>query len=138
AKELGVQFSEFPTTLEAARAARDSGMKVLMGAPNLVRGGSHSGNISASRLAEAGCLDVLSSDYVPISLLHGPFLLHREPLGMPLAEAMATVTAIPAAVAGFDDRGVIEPGRRADLVRVLDTGDVPVVRAVWRGGRQIA
>lgn len=138
AKELGVHFSEFPTTLEAARAARAADMKVLMGAPNLVRGGSHSGNISAADLAEAGCLDVLSSDYVPVSLLHGAFLLHREPLGMALPEAMATVSAIPADVAGFDDRGVIAPGRRADLVRVHDTGDVPVVRAVWRGGRQIA
>ncbi len=138
ARELGVHFSEFPTTLEAARAARSAGMKVLMGAPNLVRGGSHSGNISAARLAEAGCLDVLSSDYVPVSLMHGAFLLHRDPLGVPLAEAVATVTAIPAAVAGFDDRGVIEPGRRADLVRVHDTGDVPVVRTVWRHGRQIA
>ena len=138
ARAMGVRFSEFPTTLEAARAARGEGMKVLMGAPNLVRGGSHSGNISAARLAEAGCLDILSSDYVPISLLHGAFLLHRVPLGIPLSEAVATVTAIPAAVAGFEDRGVIAPEARADLVRVHDTGDAPVVRAVWRAGRQVA
>jgi alpha-D-ribose 1-methylphosphonate 5-triphosphate diphosphatase len=137
ARELGVHFSEFPTTLEAAEAARAVGMKVLMGAPNLVRGGSHSGNISAAKLAAAGCLDILSSDYVPVSLLHGAFLLHREPLGLPLPEAIATVTAAPAEVAGFDDRGIIEAGRSADLVRVHDTGDVPVIRAVWRAGRQV-
>ncbi|HEY1723120.1 MAG TPA: alpha-D-ribose 1-methylphosphonate 5-triphosphate diphosphatase [Magnetospirillaceae bacterium] len=138
AADLGTRFAEFPTTLDAARASHDAGMMVLMGAPNLVRGGSHSGNISASTLAEAGCLDVLSSDYVPISLIHAAFMLHRGPFGIGLPEAVATVTATPAAVTGLSDRGVIETGRRADLVRVLDTGDAPVIRAVWREGRQVA
>lgn len=138
ARGLGTHFSEFPTTLEAARAARAEGMKVLMGAPNVVRGGSHSGNISAAELAAEGCLDLLSSDYVPISLMHAAFLLHRGPLGLPLHETVAMVSASPAETAGLDDRGRIEPGRRADLVRVRDTGDVPVIRGVWRQGRQVA
>jgi len=138
AAELGAQFSEFPTTLEAARAAHEADMRVLMGAPNLVRGGSHSGNVSAAELAEAGCLDVLSSDYVPISLIHAAFMLARAPLAMPLHEAVAKVTELPARIAGLVDRGAIVAGRRADLVRVHDTGDAPVIRAVWREGRQIA
>jgi alpha-D-ribose 1-methylphosphonate 5-triphosphate diphosphatase len=138
AAELGTRFSEFPTTLEAARAAHKADMKVLMGAPNLVRGGSHSGNVSAGTLAEAGCLDVLSSDYVPISLMHAVFLLHRGSAHIALPQAVATASAAPAAVVGLDDRGAIAPGRRADLVRVHDTGDAPVIRAVWREGRQVA
>jgi len=138
ATELGARFSEFPTTVEAARAAHRADMKVLMGAPNLVRGGSHSGNVSAGALAEAGCLDVLSSDYVPISLMHAVFLLHRGPLEMPLPVAVTKASAAPAAVVGLADRGIIEVARRADLARVHDTGDAPVIRAVWREGRQIA
>lgn len=138
AVELGIHFAEFPTTLEAAIASKQAGMMVLMGAPNLVRGGSHSGNVSAAELAAAGCLDLLSSDYVPISLMGAAFLLHRGPSGLPLPTAIATVAGNPAKVAGLDDRGVIAAGKRADLVRVHDTGDMPVVRAVWREGRRIA
>ena len=131
-----VSFSEFPTTLEAARAARQRDMHVLVGAPNLVRGGSHSGNISAAELAGHRCLDMLSSDYVPVSLLHGAFLLVK--LGYPLPEAVATVSGIPAAVAGLGDRGAIRSGKRADLIRVTDHAGLPVVRAVWREGERVA
>ena len=135
---LGVHFAEFPTTLEASRAASQAGLGVLMGAPNLVRGKSHSGNVSAEVLAADGCLDMLSSDYVPASLLHAAFCLHRGPLAINLPAAIAKVSAAPAKVVGLADRGRIDIGRRADLVRVLDTGDVPVVRTVWRQGRQVA
>ncbi|PWC44327.1 alpha-D-ribose 1-methylphosphonate 5-triphosphate diphosphatase [Azospirillum sp. TSO22-1] len=138
AADLGTHFAEFPTTLEAARASRAAGMLVMMGAPNLMRGGSHSGNVAAAELAAAGCLDVLSSDYVPVSLMGAAFLLHNGPLGFPLPQAIATVTANPARAAGLDDRGVIAPGKRADLVRVLDTGGVPVIRTVWREGKRVA
>jgi len=138
AEVLGVDFSEFPTTQEAAEAAHRADMRVLMGAPNLVRGVSHSGNVSAGTLAQAGCLDILSSDYVPVSLMHGVFMLTRAPYGMALPDAVAKASTVPAAVVGLEDRGAIESGRRADLVRVLDTGDVPVIRTVWREGRQIA
>lgn len=135
---LGIDFSEFPTTEDAARAAHAAGIRVLMGAPNVVRGGSHSGNVAAGDLAKAGVLDVLSSDYVPFSLMHAAFLLSRDGIGLDLPSAIATVSAVPAAVAGLDDRGAIAPGRRADLVRLHDTGEVPVIRTVWREGRRIA
>jgi alpha-D-ribose 1-methylphosphonate 5-triphosphate diphosphatase len=134
---LGTHIAEFPTTLEAARAAHQAGMKVLAGAPNLVRGTSHSGNVPAADLAADGSLDVLSSDYVPASLLHAAFLLHRGSLAIALPEAVAKVSAVPAQAAGLEDRGAISVGRRADLVRVFDTGDVPVVRSVWREGRRV-
>ena len=134
---LGLTISEFPTTMEAAKAAHSRGMGTIMGGPNVVRGGSHSGNVSAGELAEAGGLDALSSDYVPSSLLHGALRLH-EHHGMTLPGAIATVTRNPAAMIGLDDRGRIEVGARADLIRVkrLDDG-VPVVRRVWRQGERV-
>jgi alpha-D-ribose 1-methylphosphonate 5-triphosphate diphosphatase len=138
AVELGLHFAEFPTTVEAAKCAEAAGMKILMGAPNVVRGGSHSGNVSATRLAAEGCLDVLSSDYVPVSLMHSAFLLHKGDIAVPLPDALAKVSRIPAEVAGLKDRGVIEEGRRADLVLVHDTDDVPMVRATWCAGRRVA
>lgn len=137
AASQGVMLAEFPTTLEAARAARDAGMKVLMGAPNVVRGGSHSGNISARELSAEGVLDVLSSDYVPLSLVHAAFLLAGSlPGGLPAAVAL--VATQPAATLGLADRGAIEIGKRADLVQVTADEDVPVVRSVWRQGRRVA
>ena len=134
---LGLTISEFPTTVEAARAARARGMTTIMGGPNVVRGGSHSGNVSATDLAEAGVLDALSPDYVPSSLLHGALRLH-ERHGMTLPGAIATVTRNPADMIGLGDRGRIEAGTRADLIRVrrLDDG-VPVVRRSWRQGVQV-
>lgn len=138
AVEDGVSISEFPTTMAAARAARDGGMSVLMGAPNVVRGGSHSGNVSAAELAAGCCLDILSSDYVPFSLLHAAFRLPQLVDGITLPRAVALVTRNPAAAVGLNDRGEIAPGKRADFVRVGYDGDVPVVRGVWRGGRRVA
>ncbi len=137
AADLGTHLAEFPTTREAARASRRAGMAVLMGAPNLVRGGSHSGNIAAADLAAEGDLDVLSSDYVPISLMAAAFLLHKGPLGFPLPAAIATVTRNPATAAGLDDRGVLAVGKRADIVRVHDAEEMPVIRAVWRAGERV-
>lgn len=137
AADQGVSVAEFPTTLEAAKASRAAGMNVLMGAPNVVRGGSHSGNISASSLAEQGLLDVLSSDYVPFSLLQAVFSLAGEN-ATNLPKAVALVAAHPAEAVGLADRGTIGPGKCADLVRVRADGPVPVVRAVWREGRRIA
>ncbi|MCV0395163.1 MAG: alpha-D-ribose 1-methylphosphonate 5-triphosphate diphosphatase [Rhizobiaceae bacterium] len=134
----GVKLAEFPTSIQAARASHEAGMSVLMGAPNIVRGGSHSGNIAAKDLAEAGILDVLSSDYIPFSLLHAAFILSDEVETIRLPEAIALVTATPARTVGLDDRGVIATGRRADLVRVRAEGAVPVVRSVWREGERVA
>lgn len=135
---FGVRLAEFPTSLEAARASHEAGLSVLMGAPNVVRGGSHSGNIAALDLARHGILDVLSSDYVPISLIHAPFVLAGGEDGIDLPTAMRLVTATPARTVGLDDRGRIAPGLRADLVRVRHDGGVPVVRSVWREGRRVA
>ena len=134
----GMVIAEFPTTVEAAAAAHGAGMKVMMGAPNLVRGGSHSGNVAAAELAGLGLVDILSSDYYPQSLLHGAFLLARTPTGMALADAIATVTDIPAAAVGLEDRGRIAAGRRADMVRVQECDGLPIARAVWREGRRVA
>jgi alpha-D-ribose 1-methylphosphonate 5-triphosphate diphosphatase len=132
----GCRIAEFPTTVEAAQVARAAGLSVVMGAPNLVLGGSHSGNVSAADLVERRLLDVLSSDYVPASLLHAVFLL-RERFALPMWDAVATATRVPAALVGFADRGSIAPGLRADLVRVREVGATPAVVTVWREGRRV-
>jgi alpha-D-ribose 1-methylphosphonate 5-triphosphate diphosphatase len=132
----GVVLSEFPTTMEAAKAAKGYGLKILMGSPNLVLGGSHSGNASALELARVGCVDILSSDYVPASLLHGVFLLHQK-LGLPLPHAVAMVTSHPAELVNLKDRGEIKIGKRADLIQVRVEEGLPVVTGVWRRGQQI-
>lgn len=132
----GLSISEFPTTLEAARAAKAHGLGTVMGAPNVVRGGSHSGNVAAKSLAAEGLLDILSSDYVPVSLLHGAFMLHTE-LSLPLEKAIATVTENPAHFLRLHDRGQLTEGRRGDMVRVSYFNNTPVVRAVWRAGKRI-
>jgi alpha-D-ribose 1-methylphosphonate 5-triphosphate diphosphatase len=133
----GFRISEFPTTESAARVARKHGMGIVMGAPNVVRGESHSGNISALDLARADLLDVLSSDYVPHSLLHAAFLL-RDQAGWSLAKAIATATLNPARLVGLDDRGEIKPGKRADYVRVRESRGVPVPMETRREGKRIA
>jgi alpha-D-ribose 1-methylphosphonate 5-triphosphate diphosphatase len=133
----GVAIAEFPTTVEAAAASHAAGIAVLMGAPNVVRGGSHSGNVAAEALAREGVLDILSSDYVPAALLMGAFELARRIEGYGLAAALRTVTLLPARAAGLDDRGQIAAGQRADLVRIRLAGELPVVREVYRGGRRI-
>lgn len=138
AKGFGVRLAEFPTSLEAAKASHEAGMSVLMGAPNIVRGKSHSGNIAARDLAGHGVLDVLSSDYVPLSLIHAPFVLADEENGIDLPQAIRMVTATPAKTVSLDDRGRIASGLRADLVRIRRDHGVPVVRSVWRQGRRVA
>jgi alpha-D-ribose 1-methylphosphonate 5-triphosphate diphosphatase len=136
--ENGVKLAEFPTSFEAAKASHEHGMSVLMGAPNVVRGKSHSGNIAARDLAAKDVLDVLSSDYVPLSLLYAPFILADDVPGITLPKAIAMVTSTPARAAGLDDRGRIATGLRADMVRVHRQEGVPVSRAVWRQGRRVA
>jgi alpha-D-ribose 1-methylphosphonate 5-triphosphate diphosphatase len=134
----GVQIAEFPTTLEAAAASHQARIEVLMGAPNVVRGGSHSGNVAAETLAREGLLDILSSDYVPSSLLIGAFELAKRVDQISLADAIRTVTVNPARATGLVDRGAIRPGLKADLVRVrLHGADaLPVVREVYRDGER--
>jgi alpha-D-ribose 1-methylphosphonate 5-triphosphate diphosphatase len=132
-----VAIAEFPTTVEAAAASHAAGIAVLMGAPNVVRGGSHSGNVAAEALAREGVLDILSSDYVPAALLMGAFELARRIEGYGLAAALRTVTLHPARATGLDDRGQIAAGLRADLIRIRMAQDLPVVREVYRGGRRV-
>lgn len=135
----GVVLAEFPTTLEAARAAHQAGMAVLMGAPNLVRGKSHNGNVSALDLARAGTLDVLSSDYVPFSLIQAAFLLPELHSATSLPQAIRMVTRRSAEAVGLTDRGALETGLRADLVRAWRPPQgVPVVRSVWREGQRVS
>lgn len=127
-----VTVAEFPTTLEAARACREAGIAVMMGAPNVVRGGSHSGNVAAQDLADAGLLEILSSDYVPAALLLAAVQLGQHWGDM--ARGIATVTAAPARSVGLTDRGEIAVGQRADLLRFAAVQGAPVPRGVWSAG----
>lgn len=148
AHAFGVRISEFPTTEVAAARARDLGQLIVLGAPNIVRGGSQSGNVAAADMLAKGLLDILSSDYVPFSPLQAVFRAEADGI-VSLPEAVRLVTANPARAVGLDDRGRIETGLRADVVRVhAHRGapaaqhpagvPVPVVRGVWRTGQRVA
>ena len=132
----GVGFAEFPTTVEAAEACRAHGIAVMMGAPNLIRGGSHSGNVAAAELAKAGLLDIISSDYVPSALLLSAFQLGQ--IWNDLPRAIATVTANPARAARLNDRGLLKPGLRGDVLRVRELNNTPLLRGVWSQGERVA
>jgi alpha-D-ribose 1-methylphosphonate 5-triphosphate diphosphatase len=133
----GIRLSEFPVTMLAARAAKAVGMEVIAGAPNIVRGGSHSGNVSAAELVRAEAVDAFASDYVPASLVEAAFQCATE-TGITLPQAVALVTDRPARMARLDDRGRLEEGLRADLVRVRVHEGLPIVRQVWRAGERVA
>lgn len=129
----GIAIAEFPTTLSAARSAAVQGLAVILGAPNVVRGGSHSGNVGAWDLARLELLDGLSSDYVPASLMHAVFLL-SEKFNIPLPATVAMASARIAGILNLPDRGEIAADKRADLVRVVQVEGLPVVKSVWRAG----
>ena len=131
----GIRISEFPVTMVAAQAAKAAGMQVIAGAPNIVRGGSHSGNVSASDMLETGAVDAFASDYVPNSLVEASFQCAQR-IGLP--QAIALVTDRPAQLAGLTDRGSLTEGQRADIVRVRVHDGLPVVRQVWRSGERVA
>ncbi len=132
----GVTLAEFPTTEDAAEACVRAGIRVIMGAPNLVRGGSHSGNVAAQALAESDRLDILSSDYVPSALLLAAVQLGE--LWGDLPRGIRTVTRTPAESVGLGDRGEIAPGKRADLLRFRRLpGGVPVPVATWSRGLRV-
>jgi len=132
---LGVGFAEFPTTMEAAQAYHAASVPVMMGAPNILRGGSHSGNVAAIDLAEVGVLDILSSDYAPSAMLMGAMHLAERLGDMPGAVGM--VTRNPARAVGLEDRGEIAIGKRADLVTLRPIDGLSVVTGVWSGGRKV-
>ncbi len=136
--QLGSVIAEFPTTLAAAQASRQHGMNVLMGAPNIVRGGSHSGNVAAHQLATSGLLDILSSDYYPASLLDAAFrIADSDDNAFTLAQAVRLVSKHPAQALGLHDRGVIAEGKRADLVLAHRRGQHVHIDHVWRQGKRV-
>ena len=133
----GITISEFPVTMEAARAAYDLKVEVIAGAPNIVRGGSHSGNVAAADLVREGLAQAFASDYVPASMLEAAWRA-VEAGGITLTQAIAMVTDTPARMARLADRGRLTPGLKADLVRVRSIGDMPLVRSDWSTGERIA
>jgi alpha-D-ribose 1-methylphosphonate 5-triphosphate diphosphatase len=135
--EYGTRVAEFPTSREAAEASHRHAMAVMMGAPNVVRGGSHSGNIAAAELVRLGVLDILSSDYYPAALLDALFRVASMDEGYALPRAVATATCNPAAAVGLEDRGRLAEGLRADLLRVRLVDDHPLIQRVWCAGRQV-
>jgi len=138
--DYGVGIAEFPTTIEAALKSHAAGLGVLMGAPNVVRGGSHSGNVAAVSLVEKQCLDILSSDYIPSSLMQAVFMLSTDLELLSLSDAVALVSKNPASKMKLRDRGSIGIGLRADLVQVAhdpDLGCTPFVKSVWRAGQRV-
>ncbi|TCZ55008.1 alpha-D-ribose 1-methylphosphonate 5-triphosphate diphosphatase [Roseicella aquatilis] len=133
----GIRISEFPVVMEAAVEARRIGVEVIAGAPNVVRGGSHSGNVAAADMIRAGAVDALASDYVPAALVEAAWRSVAE-TGITLPRAVALITDAPARMVRLSDRGRIEPGLRADLARVTAAHDLPFVRQVWRAGERVA
>jgi alpha-D-ribose 1-methylphosphonate 5-triphosphate diphosphatase len=132
----GIRISEFPVTMEAAQAAKKAGMQVIAGAPNIVRGGSHSGNVAASDLVGAQAVDAFASDYVPPSLIEAAFQCARD-ANISLPNAVAMISENAARMVGLSDRGRLEPGLRADLVRLRLFGTLPIVRQVWHAGERV-
>jgi alpha-D-ribose 1-methylphosphonate 5-triphosphate diphosphatase len=133
----GVMISEFPVSMAAAQSARAHGMQIIAGAPNIVRGGSHSGNVAAVDLVRERLVDVFASDYVPPAMIEAVWRAASETrIGLPAA--VATITDAPARMLKMSDRGRIETGLRADLVRIRPLDGLPVVRTVWRAGERIA
>jgi alpha-D-ribose 1-methylphosphonate 5-triphosphate diphosphatase len=133
----GIRIAEFPVSMEAALAARAHGMEIIAGAPNIVRGGSHSGNVAAADLLRAGVVDAFASDYVPASLLEAA-IMATTISEITLPQAIALITDRPAQMGGLPDRGRIAVGLSADLVRVRVYEGIPIVRGVWRRGERIA
>tara|TARA_R110002049_G_scaffold24320_1_gene86407 strand:+ start:904 stop:2046 length:1143 start_codon:yes stop_codon:yes gene_type:complete len=131
----GVKLAEFPTTLEAAQACHARGIATIMGAPNVIRGGSHSGNVAALDLAQADRLDILSSDYVPTGLLMAA--LQLGDLWGNLARGLATVTHAPALHSGLSDRGTLEIGMRADIIRFKRLDGLAILKETWSEGQRV-
>ncbi|MEL7529331.1 MAG: alpha-D-ribose 1-methylphosphonate 5-triphosphate diphosphatase [Pseudomonadota bacterium] len=134
----GVAVSEFPCTLAAARKAKSHGMFVVGGAPNVLRGGSQSGNVAVKDLMAERLVDILASDYVPRSMLDAAFMVaFNEDFNEDLPTAIRTVTKTPADVSGLADRGEIAIGKRADLLQVGLHAGHPVVKQAWLKAQRV-
>lgn len=131
-RQLGVTISEFPITLDVARYVRKLGMHVCVGAPNVIRGRSHDGNLSATAAIDDGSADLLCSDYHPPALLPAVFQLHDR--GMPLPEAVRMASLNPANAIGLGETGAIREGYKADLLMIELTEGYPVVRSTLVDG----
>lgn len=134
---LGVEISEFPVNAASAHRAKELGIAVSMGAPNVVRGRSSGGNLSARGAAASGFLDALCSDYHPPSMLQAAFGLAREKL-LALPDAVALVTSGPARAVGMDDRGELGEGALADLILVGERLGLPAVTHTIVGGTVVS
>jgi alpha-D-ribose 1-methylphosphonate 5-triphosphate diphosphatase len=133
----GILISEFPVAMEAAQEAKRLGLEVIAGAPNIVRGGSHSGNVAAADLMRAGAVDVLASDYVPPAMVEAAWLSAGTG-DVTLPQAVGMITDRAARMVGLNDRGRVEAELRADLVQVRPHEGHAVVRRVWRAGERVA
>jgi alpha-D-ribose 1-methylphosphonate 5-triphosphate diphosphatase len=133
--DIGVKISEFPLDLEVAKFAVSKGIATGMGAPNIVRGGSQSGNIAAIELVREGVCKYLCSDYHPTSMLQAVYRM-KEDANLPLEKGFSMVTSTPAAYANLDDRGVIAEGKRADII-VIDDTNIPKVVLTIKDGESI-
>lgn len=137
-KTLGVTVSEFPITMEVAKAAREMGFSVTAGAPNILLGGSHSGNMSAAEGVLAQAVDSLCSDYYTVSLMQAPFLLVQK-YGLSVPQAISHVTSCPAAAMKIDkDYGAIAAGKKADLLIIHEYDGYPSVTSTFVDGVEIA
>ena len=132
-----LSIAEFPTTKIAAEASHKHNMSVLMGAPNIVRGGSHSGNVSAGDLAKLGVLDILSSDYYPSSLLDAIFNVAHGDNDFDLVSACRLATSTPAQKMNLNDRGSIQIGKRADFLEVKALDNYPLIKKVFTKGERV-
>jgi alpha-D-ribose 1-methylphosphonate 5-triphosphate diphosphatase len=138
-KSFGTTISEFPITIEVAKAAKARGMFTVAGAPNVLLGGSHSGNLSAAEAVDDGCIDILCSDYYPASLLHAVFLLHKK-YGKNLTDMFKLVTINPAKAVGIDEEyGSLAEGKRGDIIIIEKAEeDFPVITTVFVDGRLVS
>ncbi|NCN44241.1 MAG: alpha-D-ribose 1-methylphosphonate 5-triphosphate diphosphatase [Piscirickettsiaceae bacterium CG_4_9_14_3_um_filter_43_564] len=130
---LGVDISEFPINMETAEYARAKGMKTIMGAPNILRGKSQSGSMRALDAVNAGVCDCLCADYSPATLIMAVFKL-AEVSKLTLAQAIQLVTKNPAEAAKLHDRGVIEVGKRADIIMIANLDGLVQVSDVFVEG----
>lgn len=134
-KEIGVDISEFPITIEVAKAAKQKGFYTVVGAPNILLGGSHSGNMSAADAILNDCADILCSDYYPQAMLHSIFIMHHKH-GVSLPEMVNKVSLNPAKATRIDkEYGSLEKGKKADVLIVDEIDGYPVITHVLVDGK---
>lgn len=135
-KEIGVNISEFPISMEAAKKAKEMGFLTVVGAPNILRGDSHCGNLSGAHAILQNAADIICSDYYPAAMLHSIFHMHTKH-GIPLAQMVNRATLNPATALGIHENyGALEPGKKADILITDTQGDAPVITNVFVNGNR--